>query len=203
MAGEGMRKPVGQGLPEPLAGRLAAGQWLRTAHGGASYIAPDNSRAAIAAAVDLGVDMVEVDARLTADGQLALWHDDEVRAGGVALSIAASPLAALQRLDVGWGERIITLDDAMEVVRGRTALLIDLKADGLARPIVEAVQRRDFAPAAVCGHYWETLREVRRLVPEVGISLTLDRRWREAYGEGIIERIDTDAVTIDWRALDP
>ena len=136
-----MRKPVGQGLPEPLARRLAAGRWLRTAHGGASYVAPDNSRAAIAAAVDLGVDMVEVDARLTADGQLALWHDDEVRAGGVALSIAASPLAALQRLDMGRGERIITLDDAMEVVRGRTALLIDLQADGLARPIVEAVKR--------------------------------------------------------------
>ena len=34
------------------------------------------------------------------------------------------------------------------------------------------------------------------------VSLTLDHAWRRRYGDDGIERIDTDAVTVDWRILD-
>ncbi|HET8626035.1 MAG TPA: glycerophosphodiester phosphodiesterase [Thermomicrobiales bacterium] len=193
--------PPGRGLPAPLADRLAAGHWLRTAHRGAPTVAPGNSRAAIAAAAALGVDLVEVDVHATADGQLALWHDDEVPAGRARLRIAATPLAELQRVEVGQGERVITLADAMEAVRGRAALLVDLKADGLAEPIVATARRLDFGPVVVCGGYWESLRDVKRLAPEIGTSLTLDRDWRARYGDDAIERAGTDALTVDARIL--
>ncbi|HEX5506597.1 MAG TPA: glycerophosphodiester phosphodiesterase [Thermomicrobiales bacterium] len=201
-AGDGRgRRAVGRGLPAPLAERLAAGHWLRTAHRGAPTVAPGNSRAAIVAAAALGVDMVEVDVHATADGALALWHDDDLPAGDARLPLAATTLAELQRVDLGRGERLITLADAMAAVRGRAALLVDLKADGLAEPIVATARRLDFGPVVVCGGYWGSLCDVKRLAPEIGTSLTLERHWRAWHGDDAIERADTDALTVDARLL--
>jgi glycerophosphoryl diester phosphodiesterase len=193
----------GQGLPAPLRERIAGGGWIRTAHGGLIAAGTANSLRAIRAAVALGVDMVEVDIHRTADDRLVLWHDQTFPVGDAHIPIAETALEQLRCIDIGDGERIIELADALDAVCGQAALLIDLKADGLAAPIVAVVQGREPQAVAVCGHYWETLREVRRRAPAIGTSLTLDRRWREWYGEGVIERIDADAVTVDWRVLDP
>src|SRR5215472_1200756 len=193
----------GQGLPAPLRDRITGGGWVRTAHGGLIAAGTANSLRAIRAAVALGVDMVEVDIHRTADERLVLWHDQTFPVGDTHIPIGETALEQLRCIDIGDGERIIELSDALDAVNGRAALLIDLKADGLAAPIVADVQGREPQDVAVCGHYWETLREIKRRAPEIGTSLTLDRRWREWYGEGVIERIDTDAVTVDWRVLDP
>lgn len=193
----------GAGLPTPLRARLAAAGWLRTAHRGAPTVAPGNSRRAILAAVDLGVEMVEVDIHRTADGHLVLWHDETILVGDAHIPLATATRAALQSVDIGQGERLIGLADGLDAVRGRAALLIDLKADGLAEQIVATVRACGEQPVVVCGDFWESLREIKQRAPEIGTSLTLDHRWRQRHGDDVIERIDTDAVTVDWRIIDP
>lgn len=49
---------------------------LVSAHRGGAAYAPENTMLAFANAVRLGVDQIETDARLTADGVLVLVHDD-------------------------------------------------------------------------------------------------------------------------------
>ncbi len=44
------------------------------AHRGSSLIAPENTLAAVGRAVEDGADYVEIDVRLTADGQAVLFH---------------------------------------------------------------------------------------------------------------------------------
>ncbi|MGN6696773.1 MAG: glycerophosphodiester phosphodiesterase [Thermomicrobiales bacterium] len=192
---------VGYRLPPALRGRLRAGQWLRTAHRGLPYVAPGNTTSAIAAAADLGVDVIEIDLHATADGRLVLWHDEEIPAPGQAVTIATATLHKLRQLDLGQGERIIELADAMAIARDRAALMIDLKANGLARPIAETARRLDFAPLIVCGHFWGSMRWLRRHVPEIGISFTLDRPWRRRIGQALIDR-SADAVTVNRRMID-
>ena len=187
----------------PLRERLAGGGWLRTAHRGAPTVAPGNSRRAIVAATNLGVDMVEVDVHRTADNCLVLWHDDVLVINGARIPVATATMAALQAVDIGQGERIISLADGLAAMRGRAALLIDLKADSLAEQIVATVRACGEQPVMVCGCFWESLREITRHAPEIGTSLTLGYNWREQYGDDAIERIDTGAVTVDWRILDP
>lgn len=146
--------------------------------------------------------MVEVDIHRTADGHLVLWHDDTMPMGDARIPLARANHAALQSVDIGQGERIIGLADGLDAVRGRAALFIDLKADGLAEQIVSTIRACREQPVVVCGHFWESLREIKRRAPEIGTSLTLDQRWRQRHGDDVIERIDTDAVTVDWRILD-
>jgi glycerophosphoryl diester phosphodiesterase len=193
---------IGHGLPAPLHDRLVAGGWLRTAHRGLPRIAPGNSPKAIAAAAALGVDLVEVDLHRTADDQLALWHDDDLVAPGVKLPIARTTLAKLRSVDLGGGERIGTLAEAMDLARGRAGLMIDLKAGGLAHDLVATARRLDFGPIIACGHYWGSLRRVKALDPSIGVAFTLHRTWRRPLGAIQIERGHADAVTVNWRIID-
>lgn len=195
---------IGAGLPSPLAERIARGDWIRTAHRGFPQVAPGNSARAIETALDIGVDLVEVDLHVSNDGGLVLWHDDEVKSvGGVELVIANSSLAELQALDIGGGQQVITLEDGLKLAEGRTGLMIDLKADGLAESIVNATRQAQFSPVVVCGGYWDTLEEIRHLAPEIGTSLTLTFGWKGTYGLGSLVGINTDAVTVDGRLLSP
>lgn len=196
-----MARPV-NALPEPLQARIQAGGWLRTAHRGMPAIAPGNSRWAIEAVAALGVDLVEVDVHRTIDGHLVLHHDRDMHIGRTPTPIALATLAQLRTVDLGHGEHIITLAEAIRVAHGRTGLFADLKTDGLAEAIVSTAHECAFAPLMVCGIFRESLMQIRRLDPAVGTSLTLLRGWENAFGADIIERTDTAALTVDHHLLD-
>lgn len=195
--------PVGAGLPAALAQKLASGGWLHTAHRGAPRVAPGNTLRAITAAAELGVDLVEIDVHRTKDGQLALWHDEAVTANGSTLDIATSTFGALaQHVKTGLHEQLVDLSGAMRAVSGRAGLLVDLKAPGLAAQIVREAEVNAFETLVVCGEYWDNLREVKCLAPELGTSLTLGLEWNETRGSPSLEAIDTDAVTVAWPHVD-
>ncbi len=93
-------------------------------HRGAAGYAPENTVASIRAAAAMGVRWVEFDAKLTGDGQIVLFHDENLaRTTDGAGRVADTPLAALRTLDAGdWfgkrfrGERIPTLSEALIVL---------------------------------------------------------------------------------------
>ena len=65
---------------------------LVIAHRGASAAFPENTLAAFAGAVAQGADGVELDVRRTADGRLALSHDDTLADGRVVAETAWADL---------------------------------------------------------------------------------------------------------------
>lgn len=112
------------------------------AHRGAWHGAPENSLAAIENAIAIGVDIVELDVRKSADGQLFLMHDDTLlRMAGIDRDAETFTMAELQAIALradGGGEgreltdqRIPTLSQALEVIRGRIFADLDLKDRGL------------------------------------------------------------------------
>ncbi len=198
-----VKQALGKGLPEPFRSKLHGGGWLGTAHGGLTAAAPANSRRAIADATALGVDIIEVDVHRTIDEQLVLHHDRDVRVGAMPVPIVLATLRQLKAVDLGQGDHIITLADAMDIVRGRAGLFVDVKADGLARAIVTTARRLTFTSLIVGGIFRETLTTVAHLEPSIGTSLTLLKGWPESYGAEIVERADTPALTVDHTLIDP
>jgi glycerophosphoryl diester phosphodiesterase len=104
-------------------------------HRGASAHAPENTLAAFRLAHSQGAEGIEFDVRLTADGQVAVIHDDDVgRTTDGAGRVSRLPLAALREFDAGaWcdpafaGERIPTLDEVLELAGDDLILNIELK----------------------------------------------------------------------------
>jgi glycerophosphoryl diester phosphodiesterase len=128
-----------------------------TAHRGASREAPENTLAALRIAIDRGVDYAEIDIHLTADGVPILLHDEDLqRLAGDPRKPGELTLDQIRTIDVGSrfnrtfaGERVATLAEAIDAVRGRINLNIELKptkADRqrLAHAVAELIRSRDF-----------------------------------------------------------
>ncbi len=75
--------------------------WL-VAHRGGSLLAPENTFAAFDRAAALGAEAIETDVRLTRDGVVVVFHDDDTaRLLGVGGTIEERTLAELRQLDAG------------------------------------------------------------------------------------------------------
>ncbi len=112
------------------------------AHRGAWHGAPENSLASIEKAIAVGADIVEIDVRKSADGELFLMHDDTLlRMAGIdrdAETFTMSELQAIALREDDGGEsraisdqRIPTLKQVFEAIRGRIFADLDLKDRGL------------------------------------------------------------------------
>jgi glycerophosphoryl diester phosphodiesterase len=98
--------------PGPSGGVLVLGH-----RGSQSSCRPENTVAAVSAALDSGADGVEVDVRLSADGVLVCSHDARVGVPfGRALTVATKNAALLRRLSLPGGHRLATLAEVLRAV---------------------------------------------------------------------------------------
>lgn len=118
---------------------------LVAAHRGAHDAAPENSLAALEAAIALGADIVEIDIRLTRDGVPVLMHDATVdRTTNGAGAVADMTFAAFSALRLRDGQGRLTdmhpptLANALAAAKGRILVDLDLKTRDMA-PILGRV----------------------------------------------------------------
>ena len=96
------------------------------AHRGASAERPEHTLAAYDLALAQGADMLELDGRATADGELVVVHDPTLlRTTGCAHRVDARTLADI-RASCG-ADAPLLLDEVLERYGGRTRLLVELK----------------------------------------------------------------------------
>jgi len=146
--------------------------YLKIAHRGASGHEPDNTIRAFEKAIALGADMIELDVHLSADGRLVVVHDAEL--GGTPIKNLT--LAELKRFDVGKGERIPTLKEAMDCVKGRCQLYIELKGEGTEAPVVELVRKNDMQWNVIIGSFdAANARKAKTHAPEMMTSVLTGR----------------------------
>jgi glycerophosphoryl diester phosphodiesterase len=119
------------------------------AHRGASNEAPENTLAAIRQAIDIGVDYIEFDVRLTQDGVPVIIHDptlSRTTAGVNNHYVHELRLDQIQSLDIGsWfddrfnKEKVPTLEEVLQVT-SQTHLMIEIK-EGIESPqiVVESL----------------------------------------------------------------
>lgn len=105
------------------------------AHRGFSEKYPENTMEAFRAAIDAGVDEIETDVRMSADGELVLIHDDNVsRTTDGTGKVCEMTLAELKKLDAGVkkgkefaGARIPTLRELLELCKEHPTLTLDIE----------------------------------------------------------------------------
>ncbi len=103
------------------------------AHRGASGQYPENTLLAFAHALEQGVDAIELDVRVTADGVPIVLHDPTLeRTTSGAGPVARLSLTEVRHADAGRGERIPTLAEVLDRFPA-TPLLVEIKEAGAAR----------------------------------------------------------------------
>lgn len=169
------------------------------AHRGASGTAPENTAAAFELAIAEGADYIETDVQLSADGELVLIHDATLTRTTDARqafphrapwNVHDFTLAELKALDAGtWydddfaGQRILTLDELLDLLGGRMGLNLELKSPELNPGLAEAVAARLRAhpewiepavhrPRLIVGSFDEqALRDFHAQLPHIPVAL--------------------------------
>lgn len=174
---------------------------IRSGHRGAAGLVAPNTLASYERGIALGCDLIEVDVQPTADGILVLLHDDVIEVAGERVRVDALSLAALREVGQARGVAIPTLDEALDLLRGRAVPLLDLKGVGFERELGEAVRRAGIARAIVCGRPLASLLATHAANPAIATSLTFDERQLDALTAADVAAIPTDAVTVEYRRL--
>jgi glycerophosphoryl diester phosphodiesterase len=142
---------------------------LIIAHRGASAEAPENTMAAFSLAQRQGADMIELDLLPTADGRLAVFHDETTeRWDGRPRPVAACSLAELQRLDIG-GERVPALEEVLAFA-AETGIALNLELKALDTGARCAALLRQFGVAEqviVSSFHAAALHELHAVAPEL------------------------------------
>jgi len=149
------------------------------AHRGGCALRPENTLAAFWNAIDLGVDMVEADVKLTKDGKPVLLHDDSLeRTTNGRGNVKDFTLQELRQLDVGshfdpkyHTETIPTLEDLFRLCRSRVKILLDLKAgEQYHHQIVRLITAYRMEFDVVMGvRTLNTFKEIKRLNPAIRV----------------------------------
>ena len=185
---KGARKTV---EPSPDSGPLIIG------HRGASAHAPENTHAAFALAFRDGADGIEFDVRLARDGVPYVFHDATLeRTAGVSEPADIHSSESLSQMLVGFWfykrfrtsefftfERIPTLAQVFERYGSHT-LYAEMKCEdasrqpALARALVKLIHKHDLASRVIVKSFaLDSLREVKRLAPEVRTAALFGRSW--------------------------
>jgi glycerophosphoryl diester phosphodiesterase len=174
-----------------------------TAHRGHARAAPENTLSAMRKAIESRADYAEMDVQLTADGQVVLLHDRDLkRVADDSRRLDELTYDEVRKLDVGsWfdpafsGERVPTLAEVIALCRGKIRLNIELKFFGPDRRLVPAVadiiREQDFeSDCLITSLDYDALLEVKRHNPRLRTGLTV------AYALGDVSRLEVDALSV-------
>jgi glycerophosphoryl diester phosphodiesterase len=176
------------------------------AHRGASAVAPENTLAAVRAAVEAGADWVEIDVQESADGSVFVFHDkDFKRFRGPGRPIWELRDADIAGIDIGsWkspefaSERAPLLSEVLALCKDRSGVLIELKYYGHAQRLEERVVALVEA-AGMAGQVMVMslnhagVRTVRQLRPQWKVGLL------STVALGDVTRLDVDFLGLNAR----
>jgi glycerophosphoryl diester phosphodiesterase len=160
------------------------------AHRGASTTAPENTIEAYRLAVEQGADAIECDVHLTADGQLAVIHDetlerttdgsgpvaaltmDQIRAVDAGATFAGSDGSFPHR---GHGLRVPTLPEVIEWLPAEVGLVIEIKVRAAVDEVVRLLGQADETrrQASVISFDEQAIQRSRELDPGLPTGLLL------------------------------
>ncbi len=180
---------------------------LIIAHRGASYTAPENTLSAFSLALSQGADGIELDVRMTLDGEIVALHDKNTRRTcRQACDVSKTLYSRIASLDAGsWkdekftGERIPRLSEVLDILPPDRQIYIEIKCGKeITLPLITLL--RDYERLRdniiIFGFGYETikhikanLREYRALwIGEFGFNLKgspYDRAVEMVLGAGL------------------
>tara|TARA_R110000782_G_scaffold118623_3_gene209254 strand:- start:1 stop:690 length:690 start_codon:yes stop_codon:yes gene_type:complete len=147
-------------------------------HRGAMGHETENTLPSIQKAMDLGVDMIEIDVFKLKSGEVVVFHDDTVdRLTNGPGSIEDYNIIELKKLIVNGGHQIPMLQDVLKLIDNKVALNIELKGAGTADRVNFImnyyINKKNWSPEnfIISSFNWDELKEMRKLNTDVAIAV--------------------------------
>ncbi|MCD4786526.1 MAG: glycerophosphodiester phosphodiesterase [Candidatus Eremiobacteraeota bacterium] len=151
------------------------------AHRGASAYAPENTLASFKKAIEQKADFFECDVHLSKDGEVVVIHDDylERTTNGKGL-VKEKTLKELKELDAGsWffgdyaSERIPTLEETLDVAKGKIGVVIEIKNGpffykGIEGKVVDLIKKKEMVDDVIVISFdHASLKKIKKIAPKI------------------------------------
>jgi glycerophosphoryl diester phosphodiesterase len=184
--------------------------FIVVAHRGASRAAPENTLASMKKAVEFGADYAECDVFQTKDGEIVLFHDEEMeRTTGKEGMIWDYTLAELKEMEVGsWfreefrGEPIPTLHEVVQLVKGKIKLNIEIKISGsdpdIAQKVVDIIRSEGIERECMVTSFEKpVIEKVKKIDPDLITGFIFDEEHPPDIFEGNWEYVCSKRNIVD------
>lgn len=113
---------------------------IKIGHRGAMGYEPENTLISFKRALDLKVDMIELDVYACKTKELVVIHDDKVdRTTNGKGWVTEMTFEELRSLDAGRGEKIPTLEEVFNLVDRKAKINVELKGPETAKPVLSLI----------------------------------------------------------------
>ena len=147
-------------------------------HRGAMGHETENTLASIQKALDLNVDMIEIDVFKISSGEIVVFHDEKIdRLTNGSGDIESLDLEALKNLTVEGNHKIPLLSEVLDVINHKVPLNIELKGPGTSEGVIHIINSYmenegwtldDFL---ISSFNWEELKNMRRINKDIKIAI--------------------------------
>jgi glycerophosphoryl diester phosphodiesterase len=161
----------------------------------------ENSLSAIQHAIDIGVDIIELDVKVTTDSVVVLNHDGKIdRTTNGTGNPESYTWAELQkfRLEMPDGtltnERLATFEEALLLAKGKAMIDIDIKTSNL-KPVVDVIKKTGTQNQVFFfDNDYNALKEVLAMLPE---ALIMPRAYNYNMADSALKVFTAEVIHID------
>ena len=173
---------------------------LVTAHRGPHNSLPENSIACIKKAIEIGIDIIELDVRVTKDGIAVLMHDNTIdrttNGEGSVEKMTFNDLQKLRLLDANkmeTKERIPTLDEVLKLTKNKIFIDLDLKINLKALKTVIAIVEKNKSEDHLF-FYDSEHRVIKRLNKTYPESIIMTKLYNDSKQEKYFNKLQPDLI---------
>lgn len=178
---------------------------VKIGHRGAMGHETENTIASVKKALELNVDMIEIDVFQIKSGELVVFHDEILDSlTDTSGRIEDFTLEELQKVVVKGNHQIPTLDEVIETVDRLVILNIELKGKNTAKPTFLLLEKwyhkgwskDDFV---ISSFLWNELETFRKLDSDIAIAVLTEENPTDALVMG--KKLKAVAINPWWKTL--
>ncbi|MFX1279019.1 MAG: glycerophosphodiester phosphodiesterase [Promethearchaeota archaeon] len=178
---------------------------LIIAHRGASNIAPENTLKAFKIAIELKADYIELDVQESKDGFLVVAHDEDLnRITGVDGLIKDLTLGELKALNFGEGEKIPTLQEVIELIKGKIALNCEIKVKNISNKVIALFNKYQIADQVVVSSFLhDELLKIQKVDPKIKLASLEPRQYGKKFNWDVKKEMIQFCIDYKLFAINP
>ena len=141
----------------------------------------ENTMFSFQKAIDLFVDMIEIDVYLIKTGELVVFHDKTLKRLASSLeNIEDLTLEEVKNINLIGNHQIPTLIEVIEFINKRVSLNIELKGENTALPTHKILENYPDHHFLISSFQWNELELMRRHNPKIPIALLSQQNHLDA-----------------------
>ncbi|WP_411028946.1 glycerophosphodiester phosphodiesterase [Spongiimicrobium sp. 3-5] len=176
-------------------------------HRGAMGHETENTLASVQKALDLGVDMIEIDVFRIVSGEIVVFHDERVeRLANGGGRIEEYNIVDLKQLILDGNHKIPMLQEVLRLIDNKVRLNIELKGANTADRVNfitgKYIENNGWAPNnfLISSFNWDELKKTRELNKEMAIAVLTDGDPLEAIP--IAKELKAESINPNFEKLD-